>query len=207
MFGLIDTQHGQIAKAFRDQWDCEDVQSDQKKLFRERLRLAKDGNTPIVLENCTFEDSASVHERFFLDCNDEIRIVARGLRREIFSNTSLVYAAVEFVKKKNAKLILDMPSSNRNEVLGTAFYNAVIHYASSVDNIITRFYHVENRNEFIPDEPSVTFGDNLMLRKKKYQPDGNYSRGEAEVYFNAPEEVAELSAKVDSALEKFEIVK
>lgn len=159
-----------------------------------------------IIENDTFEDSSSVYERFFLDCEAEIHIIARGLKSEIFGRTNVIHAANIFLSRANTKLKLSLRARDNQEkyALHTSeFFRAISDMTSGTSKLETKFYGEEADKPFLGDLPSVTFGDHRMYRVRTFQGNGDYStHANADVNFNDPQKVKALEAQFDEQLKK-----
>lgn len=171
------------------------------------LREHSFGRINRVIENCTFEDSSSVYERIFLDCTERVTIVARGVKRQILDREGVLNAATEFFRRPNAACDIHLPARTAEEVenlYSTEFMRLAADSRSQSNRFSVHFYNV-SKADFIPELPSVTFGDNRMYRKRVLQTDDQYSvNANADVNFNDPETVEQWRARVFAELDKTE---
>lgn len=167
--------------------------------YRGILREHSIGKINRVIENCTFQDSSSVYERFFLDSQEEIIIVARGIKRQIFDRDGVLGAVNAFFARENTKLRLHLPAETQDDVDGiqsTEFYRVATDAASGTDKFELSLYKTSS-DGFIPALPSVSFGDSRMYRKRVIQKNGNYSSAaNADVNFFDESMVAALKSRV-----------
>lgn len=163
-----------------------------------------------IIENDTFVDSSSVYERFFLDCKAEIRVVARGIKKEIFDRPNVIAAAERFLGKDSARLVLDIRAKNSEDAYNTStteFFRAISDSASGSDRLQVKFYHEVESDTFLGDLPSVSFGDGRMYRKRSYQKEGDYTtHANADVNFNDKDTVLMLTELIDKALGKEKVL-
>lgn len=175
--------------------------------YRSILRDHSQNRISRVIENCTLEDSSSVYERFFLDCKYDIRIVSRGIKALILDRENVLEAVKTYFNGSNGHLTLDIPVANGGEadaLFATEFLRTASDAAGGSDRLTLNLYHVA-RNEFIPDQPSVTFGDGRCYRKRSFQPNGDYSsHANAEVNFNDTGMVQKLASDIDEGLSKLQ---
>jgi hypothetical protein len=173
--------------------------------YREVLRELSHKKINRIVENDTFDDSSAVYERFFLDCRSSIRIVARGIKREIFDHDHVIRAAQQFLAKDNTVLHLDLRAKNeadRLAMVGLDFFQAIEEMNRNRQKVIARFFREDPSKPFLGDRPSVSVGDDRMYRSRSFQPGGDYStHANADVNFNDPAKVAKLIEYTDKALQ------
>lgn len=159
-----------------------------------------------IIENDTFEDSSSVYERFFLDCEDQIRVVARGIKKEIFDRTNVINAAKMFLENRSSKLIFDFPikdETERNEICTSEFMRSIVDMTNNTDQLSINFYQKKKNAVFLGDLPSVSLGDDRMYRCRSFNKGGEYTtHANADVNFYDPDKVKELTKTIDNALKK-----
>ena len=176
--------------------------------YRVILKQLSDSKRNCIIENDTFDDSVAVYERFFLDCKEEVRIVARGIKTQILDRVPVLEAVSHFLKLPDSRVRLDLPARSQADVdtaLGTEFVRTIQRLTNGKNRFTATFYKKDPETAWLPDVASVTFGDDRMFRVRRLQQDGNYSdTANANVNFNDPKEVRNLSEKVDNALNKEE---
>jgi hypothetical protein len=159
-----------------------------------------------IIENDTFEDSSSVYERFFLDCEDQIRVVARGIKKDIFDRANVINAAKIFLENRSSKLTFDLPikdKSERNKIYASEFIRSIMDMTNNTDQVAINFYKKKNNAIFLGDLPSVSLGDDRMYRCRSYNKHGEYStHANADVNFFDPDKVRKLGKTIDDALKK-----
>lgn len=199
MFGLFD-----VKRAARDEYMF--AEPTMAETYRDILRDYSLRRVNRVIENDTFEDSSSVYERFFLDSQSQVRIVARGIKKEIFDRPNVIAAAKHFLARGGCKLTLDIRAKDKQDAYKastTEFVRAVLDSASGTDRLSMNFYEEARGREFLRGLPSVSFGDDRMYRKRSFQPEGDYStHANAEVNFNDPGKVIELSTLIDAGISR-----
>ena len=174
--------------------------------YRAVLKELSDGKRNCIIENDTFDDSVAVYERFFLDCKKEVRIVARGIKTQILDREPVLAAVSHFLGLPDSRVRLDLPARSKVDVdtaLGTEFVRIIQRLTNGTDRFTATFYEKDPETAWLPDVASVTFGDDRMFRVRRLQEDGNYKdTANADVNFNDPEKVRNLSEKIDKALNK-----
>ena len=163
-----------------------------------------------VIENCTFEASSSVYERFFLDCSREIRIITPSIEKQIFDRNGILDASRVFLGRDNVKLTLDLLVQDQQDIdnmRSTEFFRTVFDSASGTDKLDIKLYKT-HRNNFLTGFPSVSFGDDRMYRKRICQDNDHCSiNASADVNFNDPKLVKSLKDSVLNDLGKYTLWK
>lgn len=110
-----------------------------------------------IVANDTFDDSAAVYERFFYDCENHIRIVARGLKPSILNRTEVISAAEHFMAKEHSTITLDLRAVDEDEegaIYDSPFFQALIGYApSSEKKVSLNLYRPTNKDDFLKGLP------------------------------------------------------
>lgn len=162
-----------------------------------------------VIENCTFEDSSSVYERFFSDCHVEIQIVARGIKSQIFDRPGVLKAVHRFFSRDGVNCKLHLPAKTQEDVdilQSSEFFRVATDAASGSTKMEINLYDASTE-DFILDLPSVTFGDSRMYRKRLFSPVGDYSStANADVNFNDSATVDELKTVTMAELKKHKLL-
>ena len=176
--------------------------------YRAILKELSAGKKNRIIENDTFDDSVAVYERFFLDCKDEIRIMARGIKTQILDRAPVLHAVSRFLDRPASVVRLDLRAHCNADVdtaLGTEFVRTIQQGTNNTGRFIANFYKSDPETEWLPDLASVTLGDDRMFRIRRAQENGNYNTtANADVNFNDPDRVSNLSDRIDAALEKEE---
>ncbi|WP_125717123.1 hypothetical protein [Pseudoalteromonas rubra] len=165
--------------------------------------------------NDFFEHSSSVYERFFLDCNMEVFIFARGIKEEIFNIRRVKDALEHFLSKTNSKVTMILRAKDLEEAEELEEHDAFVHcaYKYLVKHNLEKkgkfnitFY--QGDKDWLEDVPSITIGDDRMYRKR-YSKERNVIKntGKAIVNFSDPEYAKELREKISSATKSLEVLK
>lgn len=160
------------------------------------------------INNDFFEHSSSVYERFFLDCNKDITILARGVKDEIFNIARVKEAAKEFILKDNSVLNLYLRARNKEDAEKSLNSDFVVFLHKTLSNAglngkrkmnITFF---EGGDEWLNDMPSVTVGDDRMYRRR-YCKDSRdiQTTGKAIVNFGDREAVAKIRKNIETKIQ------
>lgn len=176
----------------------------REEVYKGVLSEMSEGRVDRVVHNCSVVDSTAVYERFFLDCHEEIQILARGIKKSIFDRPEVLSAAQKFLLNDTSRLVLHLPGEDEDKdyLRSTEFYRLISSFRASHGRIFLNEYPTK-RSEFAKRLPSITTGDDRMYRKRAYDPSNKYSQdARAFVNFNDPEEVSRLkkliSAEVSS---------
>lgn len=176
--------------------------------YRAILKELSAGRKNRIIENDTFDDSVAVYERFFLDCTDEIRIVARGIKSQILDRPRVLAAVARFLDRPASVVRLDLRAHDDADVdtaLGSEFVRTIQQGTNNTGRFVARFYKSDPEKEWLPNIASVTFGDQRMLRIRRARANGDYNTtANADVNFNDPDRVRQLSERIDDALKNEE---
>lgn len=161
-----------------------------------------------IIANDAFEDSAAVYERFFLDCETEIFIAARGLKDAIFCDPDVINSAADFLQKTGVKLLIHIPADNESEISkieSSPFLRTLlkVSYGKNTNKLKISYYERSSSDgeKFLGDLPSLTTGDMRMYRVRSWQMNGDYSNNaNAKVNFSDVEKTEAMRADVESRL-------
>ena len=164
-----------------------------------------------VIENDTFDDSVAVFERFFLDCTDEVRIMARGIKAQILDRSPVLLAVRKFLNRPHTKIRLDLRAQSQNDIdvaIGSEFVRTIQQETADSGRFLARFYRSEPEEEWLPKIASVALGDDRMYRVRRARADNDYrTTASADVNFGDPERVGRLTKRIDEALKEEPIFK
>ncbi len=167
------------------------------------LYLANKYKSSSVIENHSYLNAASVYERIFLSCDEEVIILARGIKQNIFNQLKVITSAKKFLKKPNVKLKMYLRcKDSSSEALSekSDFLREIKESIDDVSKLDVRYF--KGDDSWLLDTPSITLGDDRIYRKRRLQADGDYNKSsESDVCFNDAETVVSFKNKINRLLE------
>lgn len=97
------------------------------------LRRALKGKSG-VFQNDSLDNSAAVHEAIFVTAEERVRVVARGIKDEIFANKHVMDAAITFMGKDNTQLDLDVRTDLKSQAECEAWLSKNTLFSAVRDN-------------------------------------------------------------------------
>lgn len=174
--------------------------SDQE-AYRTLLDVYSSEQINYVINNDFFEHSSSVYERFFMDCNDNILVFARGIKDEIFNITRVKNSIERYLTETQGKISFILAvntEKDRDDILESDFYSFLRNTLND-NGLYERIdftFSYEN-NGLFDEYPSVSIGDDRMYRLRYTKsPQEIKNTGKAKVNFAAPEEVEKLKQNI-----------
>jgi len=172
--------------------------------YRELLFLANSHESSAVIDNDTWDDSADVMERIFLSCSNEVLILARGVKHQIFGKERVIRAAQQFLSKGNTKLKMILRAKDEEDCSRTLESKFLKEITGSSDyepsGVELKFY--EGADDWLTSIGSTTIGDDRMYRYRYEQDVAQYSvNGNAQVCFNDVNGCEKFKKKIFKALE------
>lgn len=178
--------------------------------YRLLLDMCSSGQINKKINNDHFEHSSSVYERFFLDCHNDITILARGIKEQIFNVERVKNAAKKFVLEENTKLnfiLREKDDSDAEKILNSGFITHIKHVLSEacLENKVTLTFY-EGGDDWLNDTPSVTVGDDRMYRQRYCKDKSQITKtGKAIVNFGDKENVSKIRENISKKIEKLTV--
>ena len=171
-----------------------------RECYSRLLYIADRDRSQSEIDNDTFQDSADVYERIFLSCSQEVYIFARGIKEQIFNNTRVSEAAINFLSKENTKLKFTLRAKDKEDyekTINSPFLNTLKDLFPAKGKIEVEFY--EGGDDWLDSIGSTTIGDDRIYRYRYLQSEYR-ATSRAHICFNAPDKCLEFIEKIDLAL-------
>lgn len=184
----------------------------EKSIYTEILRESSSNKLNVNIPNDDFFHSSAVYERFFLDAEEEVFIVARGIKDEIFNRINVINSAQRFLKKTNTKIEMILSAGSFYDILKaeeSIFLNELQAYREKIFlTFIALDPKPDNIKNWLDNTASFTTADSRMIRFRHIQKSNDsYSRNsKAEVNFNNPLKVHQEKTRIISKINKDNLI-
>lgn len=162
------------------------------------------------ISNDLFEHSSSVYERFFLDCNEDITVLARGIKDQIFDVERVKNAAEKFLLKEKTKIHFILRKKDESDVEKVKNSGFIKHIKQVLSEeglnkkITIDFYSGDD--DWLKDNPSVTVGDDRMYRLRYCRERNQITKtGKAFVNFGDKEAVKKIRTDISTQVKNLVI--
>jgi len=180
--------------------------------YRDVALLRARNGTAGQFSNDSFDNSAAIHEAMFATSKDRVRVIARGIKPEIFENANVIAAALKFVRNSDVSVIFDIRTDLDSKAdcehwfKANRFVSSLLRVKHDTTKVSVSFYlpkKDKKDNDFLRGFGSASLGDDRMYRQRSVQANGDYtSHGRSNVDFCDREKVSQIETRANELLGK-----